>query len=653
MTSRKGEKKVGAQRIPDPISFSQPPPLRGFTVHCSFPKAVSCRRTIHIFRRPTMRLLLFACALCIMGVLSVSAQTDFRAQYLALQNNTEGLDDSVRLYRLFDLDWEYGMATYPEWATWEGRYERNGEWTDNSLEAIERREREEEWSFNVLKSISRDGLSAEDQLNYDLYMRGAERNLAGRKFPGKFMPINQLGGVHQSAPRLFRVMPKKTVKDFEDILSRMRGLPKVIGNDIALMRRGLSMGVTPPKVTLRDVPGQVRNVLTDNPAESPLLAPFSEMPSSIPDKEQKRLRDEAFRIYTDRLVPAFRELHTFLEQEYIPGARESIGLGSMPGGSEWYAHRVEGSTTTNLTPREIFDLGKREVARIRAEMEKVVRESGYDGTLKEFEDFLRTDPQFYYTDAQELLRGYRDICKRADPELAKLFGKLPRTPYGVIPVPSYAEKSQTTAYYEGGSPETGRPGYFYANTYNLSARPKWEMEALALHEAVPGHHLQISIAQELENLPRWRRDGGYTAYVEGWGLYAESLGDEMGFYSDPYSRYGKLSYEMWRAIRLVLDVGIHEYGWSREQAIEFFAANSGKPIHDIEVEVDRYIVWPGQAVAYKIGELKIKALRAEAEWKLGEKFDIRAFHDALLGDGALPLDVLEAKMKAWLKRNSE
>ncbi len=302
-----------------------------------------------------------------------------------------------------------------------------------------------------------------------------------------------------------------------------------------------------------------------------------------------------------------------------------------------------------MTPKEIYELGKKEVARIRIAMAKVVEESEFDGTLEEYEEHLRTDPRYYYADEEELLRGYRDICKRADPELARLFGRLPRLPYGVIPVPDFMAKSQTTAYYVGGSDRTGRPGYFYANTYDLSTRPTWEMEPLALHEAVPGHHLQISLANELENLPQWRRDAGYTAFVEGWGLYAESLGEEMGFYSEPDTKYGQLSYQMWRAIRLVVDVGIHQMGWSREEAIEYFASNSGKSRHDIEVEIDRYIVWPGQALAYKIGELKITELRRYAEKTLGEKFDIRAFHDVVLGEGAVPLDVLERNVRGWVK----
>ena len=320
----------------------------------------------------------------------------------------------------------------------------------------------------------------------------------------------------------------------------------------------------------------------------------------------------------------------------------------MPDGQDWYAFRVRQMTTTDMTPQEIHDLGLSEVARIRAQMDRVIEESGFEGSFEDFTEFLRTDAQFYFDQPEELLAAYRDISKRADPELVKLFGKLPRLPYGVVPVPSYAEKSQTTAYYQQGSLEAGRPGNFYANTYDLKTRPKWEMEALTLHEAVPGHHLQISIAQELEDLPWFRRFGGETAFVEGWGLYSESLGEEMGFYKDPYSKFGQLTYEIWRAIRLVVDTGMHALGWTRQEAIDFFKANTGKTEHDIVVEVDRYIVWPGQALAYKIGELKIKELRAMAKDELGDAFDIRAFHDQVLGNGALPLRVLETHIKEWV-----
>jgi uncharacterized protein (DUF885 family) len=365
------------------------------------------------------------------------------------------------------------------------------------------------------------------------------------------------------------------------------------------------------------------------------------------------LQAEAAKVLRDDVMPALRKLQKFWNDEYYPKTRESIAWTALPQGKEWYEHRVRVMTTTDLTADQIHELGQSEVKRIRAEMETIKNESGFKGTLAEFFHFLRTDPQFYYTTREDLLRAYRDIAKRIDPELTRLFGKLPRTPYGVIPVPAYAEKTTTTAYYNAGSPEGNRPGYFYANLYDLGSRPKWEMEALTLHEAVPGHHLQISIAQELENVPRFRRFGGTTAFVEGWGLYAESLGPELGMYKDPYSRFGQLTYEMWRAVRLVVDTGMHAKGWTRQQAIDFFVSNSSKPLHDIEVEIDRYISWPAQALAYKIGELKMKELRAKAEKELGDKFSVRAFHDALLGDGPLPLAVLEARMNGWMGERSK
>jgi uncharacterized protein (DUF885 family) len=325
----------------------------------------------------------------------------------------------------------------------------------------------------------------------------------------------------------------------------------------------------------------------------------------------------------------------------------------LPDGEAWYRNNVALRTTTDLTPQQIHDIGLSEVKRIRAEMDVVIESSGFDGSFEQFLNFLRTDPQFYHTTADGLMREYRDIAKRADPELTRLFGVLPRTPYGVIEVPDYAAKSTTTAYYQRGSLKAGRPGYYFANTYALDTRPRWEMEALSLHEAVPGHHLQISIQQELEGLPWFRQNPSYTAFVEGWGLYSESLGEEMGFYKDPYSKFGQLTYEMWRAIRLVVDTGMHYLGWSRQRAIDFFKENAGKSEHDIVVEIDRYIVWPGQALAYKIGELKIKELRAYAEQELGDQFDIRAFHDEVLGKGAVPLSVLDANVRAWVKEQMQ
>ncbi len=407
-------------------------------------------------------------------------------------------------------------------------------------------------------------------------------------------------------------------------------------------------GITPPAVTLRDVPQQIRNQLVDEPDQSPLLGAFKQFPESVDSLQQATLKKQAEAAYSEKVAPAFEKLLAFVESEYLPAARQSIAMRDMPNGEAWYAYNVKQTTTTDLTPEQIHQIGLDEVKRIRDEMDGIIESSGFEGSFEEFLTFLRTDPQFYHESKEGLLREYRDIAKRADPELMKLFGKLPRTPYGVIPVPAYAEKSQTTAYYQRGSVEAGRPGNFFANTYALDTRPRWEMEALTLHEAVPGHHLQLALQDELEDVPWFRRVGGYTAYVEGWGLYSESLGEDMGFYQDPYSKFGQLTYEMWRAIRLVVDTGMHHLGWSRQQAIDYFMANAGKQEHDVIVEVDRYIVWPGQALAYKIGELKIKELRAYATDELGESFDIREFHDEVLGSGALPLSVLDANIRAWV-----
>ncbi|HEX8309765.1 MAG TPA: DUF885 domain-containing protein, partial [Chthoniobacteraceae bacterium] len=415
------------------------------------------------------------------------------------------------------------------------------------------------------------------------------------------------------------------------------------------LERGRASGVTPARITLRDVPEQIRNVTPRKAEESPLLQPFVRIPESIASEDRERLSAEAQSLYQSKLLPAFQKLHDYVERDYLPAARESIAWSDLPQGAEWYAHNVRYHTTTELTPQQIHEIGVREVARIRGEMDVVIKEADFKGSFDEFIKFLRTDEQFYFERDEDLLKAYRDICKRIDPELGRLFGKLPRLPYGVRPVPPHAQKSQTTAYYERGSTRTGRAGYFYANTHNLDARPSWEMEALTLHEAVPGHHLQIALAQELEDVPEWRKNDSYTAYVEGWGLYAESLGEELGLYGDPYQKFGKLTYEMWRACRLVVDTGMHALGWSRDRAIDFMREYSGKTEHNIIVEVDRYIGWPGQALAYKIGELKIKELRQRATARLGGKFDIRAYHDLILGQGAVPLDVLEKIVDGWIE----
>ena len=408
--------------------------------------------------------------------------------------------------------------------------------------------------------------------------------------------------------------------------------------------------MTPPKITFRDVPDQVKAQIFEDPIKSPMLEAFTKIPAAFSDAGRIRLKDRAVAAYQQAVRPALEKLHDFLAARYLSQCREATDAASLPNGAAQYLYNVKWHTTSDKTPQEIHEIGLREVKRIRSEMDKVMAAAGFQGNYEEFKKFLRANPQFYFTDAASLLAAYRDIAKRADPKLARFFGHIPQTPYGVKPVPDAIAPSQTTAYYDPGSLAAGRAGFMFANTYKLESRPKWEMEALTMHEAVPGHHLQISIAQELQDLPDFRKNSSYTAFVEGWGLYSESLGEEMGFYKDPYSKFGQLTYEMWRAIRLVVDTGLHSMGWTRDQAIDFFREYAAKTDQDIVVEVDRYIVWPGQALGYKMGQLKIRELRTQAEQQLGPRFDIRQFHDVVLGHGAVPLDVLERQVNHWVSK---
>ena len=571
------------------------------------------------------------------------------AEVRALTSNAEGLGDEQRLERFYTLSYDLAMLESPGFATYKGDPRGQDRLGDLSPAGIERRQQGERDALAFLDSIDRNALSELQRDNYDLLRDNLQREVGSQRFPTHFMQMTQMSGPQQNLARLMAMMPNAKPEQLENQIARMEALPKYVDESIALLSAGMNKGVTPPAITLRDVPQQIRSQLVDDASKSPLLKGFVDIPATVDPLQADSLRKRAEQVYREQVVPAYEKLLEFTENQYLPGARQTIAARDLPDGEAWYQNNVALMTTTDLTPQQIHDIGLREVKRIRGEMDAVIESTGFAGSFEDFLYFLRTDPQFYHTTAEGLMREYRDIAKRADPELTKLFGILPRTPYGVIEVPDYAAKSTTTAYYQPGSLKAGRPGYYFANTYALDTRPRWEMEALSLHEAVPGHHLQIAIQQELEGLPWFRQTPSYTAFVEGWGLYSESLGEEMGFYKDPYSRFGQLTYEMWRAIRLVVDTGMHYLGWSRQQAIDFFKENAGKSEHDIVVEVDRYIVWPGQALAYKIGELKIKELRAYAEEQLGDQFDIRAFHDEVLGRGAIPLSVLDANIKSWVR----
>jgi len=559
--------------------------------------------------------------------------------------------DSARLHRLFQLHWDYLLHEFPEFATEVGAAGQNDRWTDRSSAAIARRKADLELPTRALATIDRTKLSPQDALNYDLFRRQAEAQHAGRRFPWELLPLTQLYGIHQGVPQaLSEQMPARTAADYEAILSRLRGTPVLVEQTIAAMKEGLRRGVTPPKITLRNVAAQADAILVEDPAASPFLGAFQRMPDTIPADRREALRLEAAKLLKAQALPAFRRLRDFIAIEYVSSCRESLAASALPDGQAWYAYLVAQSTTTRLTPKQIHDIGLAEVKQIRTEMEGIMRATGFAGDLAAFFEVLRTDPRFFFSRPEDLLAGYREIAKRADPEVIRLFGRMPRLPYGVVPMPAHNAASRSAGAYDAGSLAAGRPGSFSANLSAVDTRPKWEMEALVLHEAVPGHHLQIALAQEQPDLPNFRKYGGYEAYGEGWALYAETLGHEMGFYKDPYSHFGALNYQMWRAVRLVVDTGIHAFGWSRQQAIDYFKANSAKPEREIVVEIDRYIVSPGQALAYKIGQRKFQELRERATRELGARFDVRAFHDAVLADGALPLDVLEARTDAWIAR---
>jgi uncharacterized protein (DUF885 family) len=567
-------------------------------------------------------------------------------RWTALKGQT---NEPGRLRALFALQWRNQLAESPETATYAGNPEFDDRWSDLSPAARARRRADLGRVRRAVNEVDRAALGEDDRLYLELFDSYLRRDEAGLRFPEEFLLLNQLQGPQQEVAQTLTLMPRRTVRDVENLQARLTAIPRYLEQAEALLREGLAQGITPPRITLRDVPGQVEALIPTDPARSPLFQPFTELPPALGAEVLAAQRTRALATLTGAVYPAFRRFQTFLRDTYLPGARTNLACRELPDGVAWYAHRVGRVTTTTLTPEQIHEIGQGEVKRIRAEMDLIIKEVGFQGSRTEFFTYVRKDPQFFYATAPQLLAGYRDIAKRIDAELPRLFGRLPRMPYGVMPIPGYSERSQTTAYYQPGSLTAGRPGYFYANTYDLATRPKWEMEALTVHEAVPGHHLQLALAQEIEGAPDFQKHAETTVFVEGWGLYSESLGAELGLYRDPYSRFGQLTYEMWRAIRLVLDTGIHQLGWSRQQAIDFFRENAGKSEHDIVVEVDRYIVWPGQALAYKLGQLKILELRRLAERELGDRFDVRRFHDQLLAKGALPLDVLEPRTKAWIE----
>lgn len=554
---------------------------------------------------------------------------------------------SERLEKLFDDEWEYGLREEPTFASHLGDKRYNDRWPDVSLEAIARRHAHRAELLKKLAEFDEQQLLPAERLNFRLFRRQTEVELAEYPFQWYLVPLDHRNGI-QNESSMADSLSFTTVKDYDDWIARLRAIPTLVDQTIALMRAGIDAKVVQPQIVMRRLPTQLRKQIVEDPATSLFYKPFRSVPASISETDRDRLQREAQAAIRERVVPAYRKFLAFFDREYFPACLPEIGASRLPNGQEFYAYLARKHTTTNLTPRQIHAIGLSEVKRIRAEMEKIREQVGFEGTLTEFFEHLRTAPQYRYTDANDLLTAYMAFSKRVDPLLPRLFRKLPRIPYGVQAIPEQMAPDTTTAYYRPPAADGSRAGMYFVNLYKPETRPKYEIAALSLHEAVPGHHLQIALATELENVPEFRRQTHFTAYVEGWALYAESLGDELNLYDTPYSKMGQLTYEMWRAVRLVVDTGMHSMEWSRERAIDYFKENAPKDELDITNEIDRYIAWPGQALAYKIGELKIKELRARATRQLGARFDIREFHDIVLQNGALPLDELERIVDEWL-----
>ena len=542
-------------------------------------------------------------------------------------------------------EWQRWVNEDPLFASYLGDKSANQDWPDITEKALRQNQKIEREVLQKLKNIDPMVLSETAQLNYRLFLYNYKKYVKSHQFDSHLLTFGQRGGIqleHETAESL----DFSSAQDYQDWLIRLTKLPDLINDHIDLAQLGIERGVTAPKILMKRVSRQIKLQIQQDPKDSPFYNIFSVMPDAIENKKEIQIKAE--NIIQNEVIPAYVELDQFFTETYLPAARETFGIYNLPNGYEWYENLANNHTTTELTPDEIHQIGLGEVARIKDEMKKIIESLNWEGSFDDFLNFLRSDPQFYYETEEELFQAYLATTKRIDPHTLKLFKTLPRTPYGIKAIPKESAPDTTTAYYMRPSPDGTRAGYFYVNLYRPEVRPKYEIEVLSVHEAVPGHHLQIALAMELENIPNFRKYSGYTAFIEGWGLYSESLGEEMGLYQDPYSKFGALTYDMWRAVRLVVDTGMHYKGWSRQKAIDYFKDNAAKTEQDIINEIDRYLIMPGQALAYKIGQLKILELKEKAKKELGESFSIKDFHSVILEQGSLPLDIVEERFDAYL-----
>jgi uncharacterized protein (DUF885 family) len=552
-----------------------------------------------------------------------------------------------QLLSLFDEQWQYGLRTNPESATMLGDPRYNDRLSDNSPEFFQSDiERKREF-LTRFEAIDAADFSREDTLSLQLMIRQLHQEIEGAQFRQWEMPVNQMDGLHLELPDLVVLTPFDTVADYENYLARLHQLPHAFDQLTANMRQGMHDGLMPPRYLLEKVAAEADDIASKAGEKSPFASPVKEFPASVPTAQQKRLRDAVLAAVADQVVPSYQRFALFVRTEYAPHGRAEPGVWSLPDGAARYRFDIRHMTTTNMTPDEIHTLGLKQIDEIEAEMIVVAHKLGFKD-LASLNDHVKNERRFYATSGQQVLDLYTNYARGMEPELPKLFGHLPKSKLTVIPMEASRSKNAVPADYSDGTPDGSRPGHINVNEWDPEHRLVLNIEAIAYHEGIPGHHLQLSLAQEMQNLPEFRRHAGYTAFVEGWALYAERLGKEVGHYQDPYSDYGRLENEMWRAIRLVIDTGVHEKRWSREQMVEYFHRYTAMDEPNLQSEVDRYIAWPGQALAYKLGQLEILKLREEARQKLGDKFDIRAFHDEVLGNGALPLDVLDSEVKFWV-----
>ena len=557
-------------------------------------------------------------------------------------------NDEQKFLELLDKEFTKSVEDNPIYASYLGDLRFNTLWPDYSIEKINK---DYEHTLKVIQELEMmivDNFSDENKLNYRLFLDGYKNSADKHQYQIHLLPFSHRGGIqlqHETAESL----PLRNFQQYMDWISRLEKLDDVIDQYIALAKHGIENQIMPPKVLMSRVLNQIKLQNVDSYENSPFYDVFEVLPSEISNQEQKQIREKAQITITNVVIPSYVRLLNFFENSYYPNCRDTIGISDIKNGSQYYELIARHFTTTELTPDEIHNIGLSEVSRIKNEMFKIMDQVQWSGSFNEFLEFLRTDSQFYFETGDELFTEYLATSKRIDPLLVKLFKDLPSMPYGLKPIPMESAPDTTTAYYQRPAADGSRAGYYYVNLYMPEVRPKYEIEALSLHEAMPGHHLQIAYTMELD-LPNFRKYGGYTAFIEGWGLYAESLGEDLGMYKDPYSKFGQLTYEMWRAVRLVVDTGMHYKGWSRQQAIEYFLDNAAKTKQDVINEIDRYINWPGQALAYKIGELKIKELRTISENKLGDKFDIKEFHHEVLRHGGIPLYILEENIYSWINQ---